>query len=454
MKYPANESATLEFKKDLPKNDQLIKTAIGFCNQKGGEIIIGVDDTGTIVGLPEEKISHILEYLDQSIYEASMPTIIPRIYSQRFGNKTVVIVKVSEGMNKPYFVKSDGVEKGTYIRLGRSTMPAKSDTIEELKLQSLPRSFSYDSMPVYHASLDELDLDKFREFLAARRHAPQGPVTIQEALRSYQLVTDEHGIAYPTVAGILLFGKDPQRFFPDAYIVCSEFAGIAGRHSLATTTCTGTLFDQYYKAYTFVTDKLSYAFTIKGARRKETLEVPEVALRETIVNALAHRNYHAKSPTKIAIYDNRIEIFSPGDFPGQITPDSLRAGMSIIRNYAITKVFHAIGYIEKLGSGINAIFESYEERGLEEPAIIEGENYVKCILPRPSSKKVSMQKDIDGDSARVLRLFKTSGQLSISDVIEQLHLNRTAAARKLAILVKKGLIKKTGKGRATRYFLK
>ncbi len=148
------------------------------------------------------------------------------------------------------------------------------------------------------------------------------------------------------------------------------------------------------------------------------LEIPEVAIREAIVNAIIHRNYHISAPAKVSLYDNRIEIFSPGDFPGQLTQDILRCGISYIRNYAITKVFHEIGYIEKLGSGLNAIFESYEERGLEEPSVVEGPNFVKCILPRPSARGKASPESIDEDLQRIIRLFKTSGELSISDVIE------------------------------------
>lgn len=454
MKYPCQESATIEFKRELPKNDQIIKTVVGFCNQKGGEIILGVDNDGTIFGVPEEKVSQLLEYLDKSIYDATAPAIVPRIFSQRFGEKLVVIIKVSEGMNKPYYIKAEGIKKGTYIRLGRTTSLAKPETIEELKWQSRPRSLSYDSMPVYDATMDDMDVEKFRDFLTLRRHAPKGPINIEELLRSYFLITDERGYTYPTVAGIMLFGRDPQRFLPEAFIICSEYSGTSGRNVLATVNCMGSLFEQYFKAYKFVTDRLTHSFTIEGPRRKEILEVPEVAIREAIVNAVIHRNYHISAPSKVSLYDNRIEIFSPGDFPGQLTPDTLRCGISYIRNYAITKVFHEIGYIEKLGSGLNALFESYEERGLEEPSVAEGINFVKATLPRPSAKRSSTKEAMDEDLQRIIRLFKTAAELSIGDVIENAHINRASAGRRIALLVEKGILRKIGKGKGTRYALK
>ena len=139
MKYPKQESSTIEFKQELPKNEQIIKTVIGFCNQKGGKLIVGVKNDGTITGLDEEKIQTVLEFLDKAIFEASSPPIIPKIYAQNIGKKTILIIEVSSGMNKPYFIKSKGLEKGTYVRLGRSTLRATSDMIEEkLKKANLP----------------------------------------------------------------------------------------------------------------------------------------------------------------------------------------------------------------------------------------------------------------------------------------------------------------------------
>ena len=104
--------------------------------------------------------------------------------------------------------------------------------------------------------------------------------------------------------------------------------------------------------------------------------------REALLNAIVHRNYHIKAPIKIAIYENRVEIFSPGQFPGPLDPKNLKTGITYLRNPAICKILRESGYVEKLGSGLITIFESYEKRNLEDPIVIEGENYIKCILPR------------------------------------------------------------------------
>ena len=108
MKYPGAESSTLEFKRTLPENDQIIKTIIGFCNRDGGRLIVGVQPDGTITGVPEEEIQKVMEYANKSIFEASSPPIIAGFHSQRIGDKTLLIIEVSSGMNKPYYRKSEG----------------------------------------------------------------------------------------------------------------------------------------------------------------------------------------------------------------------------------------------------------------------------------------------------------------------------------------------------------
>lgn len=450
MKYPDLESSTLEFKRELPKNDQIIKTIIGFCNQSGGKLIIGVDDTGDIVGISDEAIQNTLEYLEKSIYDASYPHIIVRVYAQLIGEKTILIIQVSEGMNKPYYVKSEGIEKGTYIRLGRSTVRATPDIIDELQWQSRGRSF--DQMPVYQARMSDIDLDEFKYFLTTKKIAVKkiNKDALSAALKSYHLAVDEQIQVYPTVAGILLFGKEPQYFFSEAFIICSHFAGISGREVIATRDCMGVLTEQFQNAYDFIMSRLNKSFTIDSLKRKEKLEIPPSAIREVIMNAVIHRNYHIQGPTKIAIYQDRIEIFSPGGFVGPIHTDNLRMGLTYIRNTAIVKVLREMGYIEKLGSGFKTLFDEYERAGLPKPKVIEGENYIKCILPRPTPEHEMTRKLPELDQ-KILNLFETATQLSIRDVLDQLRIPRSTVGRMLADLVKKGLLKKMGKGKNVRY---
>jgi len=387
-----------------------------------------------------------MEYETKSIFESSSPPIIPAIYSQRIGDKILLVIDVSSGMNKPYYRKSEGLEKGTYVRLGRSTVRATADMIEELKWQSRGRSF--DMMPVYHAKEEDLDHKKILTFINTRKRA-KIKIINHEILSSYHLIAEEHSAWYPTVGGILLFGKNPQRFFTEAMIICSHFSGKRGREAISSIDCVGTLSEQFNTAYNFITGRLGRSFSIRGPKRHEQLEIPEEAIREILLNALVHRNYHINAPTKIAIYDNRIEIFSPGVFPGPLDTRNLKMGLTYIRNLAICKVFRELGFIEKLGSGFITLFESYEKRKLHPPEVIEGENFIKCILPRPSfSSKPYKAED---ETQKILALFEITDEIAIADVMKTLGIPRSTAGRKLDELIKKEVLQKKGRGRATRY---
>lgn len=447
FRHPESESALLEFKREIPKNEQIIKTVIGFCNQKGGRLIIGVDNDRSIVGLPEDQINKLLESLDHSIYESCYPPIIPLVSTQLFGDKTVLVIAVSSGMSKPYFKKSEGIEKGTYIRIGRSTVRATSAMIEELKWQS--HRIDFEKLPVYNASLDSLDKQLIQNFLDNRRNQASTKVT-QDVLRSYSLVVEEHSELFPTYAGLLNFGKSPQFFLSEAMVIVSHFRGIEGRDAIASIDCEGTLLNQFQQAHHFVLSRLSKSFSITGVVRDEKLEIPEVAFREALINLLVHRNYHIKAPSKISIYDDRLELFSPGDFSGPIEQDQLLKGLTYLRNPAICKIFREMGLVEKMGTGFINIFKSYEAwGGLAKPQIIEGANFIKCILPRGSSQSASAI--VQNEEESILALFYFQNEITAQDVVNKFLVSRATAQRWLNGLIEKQLIERIGKTRNVRY---
>lgn len=448
MKYPGKESSVLELKKEVPKKDQIVKTVVGFCNQSGGKLVLGVDDRGTVVGIDASEIEKLLEFLDKMIYEATSPPIIPLISAERYGTKTLLVIKIPNGMNKPYFRKSEGLERGTYIRLGRSNLRATADMIEELRWNSRGRAF--DLMPITYAKMEDLDTTKIKNFLDSRKEEKKAELT-QELMKSYFLCVEEYSFLHPTHGGILLFGKNPQFYISEAFIICTHFEGIEGRKALATKDCVGTLFDQFEEAYNWVLSRLNRSFEIKGPRRSEKFEIPTEAFREILLNAIIHRNYHINGPTKIAIYDNRIEIFSPGVFPGPIDLENLNLGITYIRNLCLTKIFREYGYIEKLGTGFLTLFRSYEKYNLPKPQVIEGENFVKCILPRPVAYKTTTVPHKSNDCEKILKLFDTTEEIAISDVIDNLQFSRSTAGRYLAKLVQENKIEKIGQKKSVKY---
>jgi len=442
MRYPEDESSTVEWKRELPQNEQIVKTVIAFCNHNGGKVVVGVADSGEIVGVPVGEIQKAMEFLDQAIYDAAHPTIIPRIYAQRFGEQSVLIIEVSSGMSKPYFRKSEGLDGGTFIRLGRSTMRATPDIIEELRWQS--NGINFETLPNYRGTKEDIDLEAVQYFLDHRKNQAHAECN-ESILRAYSLLVLEHSKCYATNAALLLFGKKPQFFLTEAMIICTHFQGIAGREAIASVDCDGTLFNQFKQAYSFITSRLYKSFKIRGPKREERLEIPEVAIREALLNAIIHRNYHIKGPTKVSIYDNRVEIFNPGSFVGPFDPNNLKTGITCLRNPIICKVFREAGYVEKLGTGLIAIFDSYEERNLAHPYILEGENFVKIVLPREALTKV--KKD------ELNRLFASFSEISLNDIQKILRVSRATATRKINRWIKEGKVERIGQTRSIRFRL-
>lgn len=448
MLYPEKESAILELKREIPTKQQIIKTIIGFCNLYGGRLILGVNDHREIIGIPEETIDQLIESLHRSIYESCTPLIIPNIHTQRIDDKMILLIDVSSGMTKPYYLTTEGINNGTYWRIGTQTVKATPEMIQDLQWQT--RGRAPDEMPIHHASLENLNTESIHKFLDNRIQKAK-EYSYDELLYHYFLLIKEHNRIYPTTGGILLFGKNPQDYLSEAFIICSHFKGISGREALATRDITGSLFAQYEKTLAFILSQLNRSFIIKGAGpRIEKLEIPEEALREVLLNAIIHRNYQIPAPIKVAIYDDRIEIFSPGNFPGPLLPHQLEMGLTFIRNKVIARIFRETGYIEKLGSGFLTLFQSYRKRGLTPPLIIEGHGFVKCILSRPSPNQSEPNSDIDHHEM-LMRLFYTGDEICISDVMMHLKISRSTAYRLLSKLTKNGKLQRIGKGAAARY---
>lgn len=443
MKYSGWESSKLEFKLILPSSAKIIRTVIGFCNAKGGKLVIGVKDDGTIEGIPEDEAHEAMEWLDHAIYEACIPPILPLVYQQRIDGKVLLIIEVSSGTNKPYYQKSLGLAEGTFVRLGRSVVKADANIIEELKWQS--RGISYDQLPLYHSTVEDLDRDKIQYFLDHRRNGVSSPIT-EEIMKSYEIIKREHTTDYATVAGMLLFGKSPQQFLSEAYILCCHFSELKDREAIASRTCKGTLFEQFNEAFEFIMERMNKSFKIEKKTREEHWEIPPIAIREVLMNAILHRNYHINASIKVSIFSDRIEFFSPGGFPGPLDTTELESGITYVRNTSIAKILWEAKYIEKMGSGFITLFKSYRKEGLLAPEIIEGTNFVKCILPRIHSD--TDQEDIEGT---ILSLFKVSEEISKADIIRQLRIPRTTAGRVLNQLIEKGKLTRHGKGPVTKY---
>lgn len=408
---------------------------------------MGIHDDGNVIGISEEDIQESLEFLNKQIYESCSPPIIPQIYTLIHKGKHLLIIEVSGGMNKPYFISKKGMDNGTYVRIGRSTMKASPEMLQELQWQS--RGLSYDTLPCYPSSLEDLDSERLAVFL--KYFETDDQKQSERILRSHSLLVQEHGKNYLTHAASLLFGVAPQSYHPEAFIIATRFKGTEGREALDARDFMGSLTSQIQSALSFIIGHIGVRYSIKGSQREEWPTIPEIAIREAVTNAVVHRNYHMPSPIKIAVYENRVEIFSPGGFPLPISERDFPMGISHIRNTLIAKIMRQMGYVEKLGSGLMTIVDSCLREGLVRPAIIDGGSFTKVILYKTEGDSPIVKTDLDKVSNEILQQIEIHEERSAREIIQVLGMAKTTVIRKLNLLCDLGLIQKTGKARSVRY---
>jgi len=441
------ESSTLEFKEDIPQNDQIVQTVIAFSNTHGGKLLIGVNNHGKIVGLNEKKVGSLMERLSQIIHDSIHPTLMPDIHLERINQLPIIVIDIAPGIHRPYYKKSLGNMNGVYIRIGPRTIKASIEQIHELQWKS--KGYSFDQTPEYKGTMEDLDNKKVKSFLSSRiYHSKKSIKLTSELLKLYFLSFQEGDRTYPTKAAILLFGTNTNLIYPDNIILCTRFVGNSGRNAKDTMDCSGDLFSQFELAYDFILSHLQKGHIIGDKKRKAHYDIPIMAIREILINAIVHRDYSMNSPIKIAIYDDRIEFFSPGQIPGPIHIDDLKNGLTYIRNTAISKCFREAGLIEKLGTGIPTTFELYEKENLNDPQFISNGPYVKVILPR--TKKTSTQT-FNGWEEQLEILIDANPEITVKMVIEKLQCSRITASRLLKKLVTKKRLRSFGKGPATKY---
>jgi ATP-dependent DNA helicase RecG len=435
------ESNRLEFKEKITNSRQVLKTVVAFANLHGGRLMIGVKDNGEIKGV-ESDPQDLMEQLSQMIYTGCTPALIPRFYIESHQDRQIVVCEVSSSGHKPYRVK--GEENGVYVRVGNTSFRATQDIVEELHWQTQGRSF--DSMPNYGILISELEEKNILSVLQ-RKRIPEASSIPEGIYQSMRLHHEENGSLFPTHAAVLLFHPQPQDFFSEAMTICSVFRGTSGREVLKTQDMEGSLFDQLEQVYEFILKNLSHTLRVgEELKNIRTHEIPPLAIREALVNAYVHRNYHILSPIKVAIYDDRVEIFSPGEFPGPIDPNHIDMGVTYIRNPAIARWFRESGEMEKLGSGLSTIFKEYEDAGLSKPTLREIQRNVKIILPRIPTVGLN-------DEDKILGYIQSYGPSGASSIHEQLmHVSKATLGRKLKKMVESGLLVTRGQGKALKYY--
>ena len=375
------ESEKTEFKENA-KTNTYIKTVVAFANGNGGKIVFGVKDNREIVGVENEF--EVMDGIINAISDNCYPMIVPDISLHTLENKTVILVEIEGGKKKPYYLKSKGMQKGTYIRSGATTRIIEEDyVLKELVLEGENKYF--DQQVCHGESVSDEEIEKFCEWLEklARKNS-ENDTEIRKITRntllSWKVLEEKNGRIFPTNAYILLSGKE--NWEVSRKIQCGVFKGETRSIFVDKKEFEGSIIMQLEKAYQYVLEKINLGSDIVGIYRVDKYEIPPKSIREVIANAVIHRSYLEPNDIQIALYDNRLEITSPGMLLSGVNVKRMKEGYSKLRNRAIASVFAYVNIIEKWGSGIPRIMNEIREYGLQEPEFMIFENDFRVNIYR------------------------------------------------------------------------
>lgn len=367
------ESKNVEFKIMLPDDSKkYMKTVVAYANTSGGKIIIGVDDvTRNIVGVEPSSVFGIMDKIANAVSDMCAPQIVPDVTFQTIEGKCIVQIEIYPGQNRPYYIRSMGKENGTYIRVAGTSRPVDEAMLRDLEYQGAGKSYDeivnveidYDEeqalnlcndIRVHIAESSELPINKVRE------------ITVTN-LENWGILKKSGENYLPTNAFILCTSN----VFRFAKIQCALFKGVDRAVFIDRREFGGPIYNQIEEAYQFVLKHINLGATIDGIVRKDKYELPPESIREAIINSVCHRCYLDHSCVQIAIYDNRVEITSPGMLYGGLTVEQAISGRSKIRNVCIAEVFSRMGIIEQWGTGLQRMIRGCREYGVREPEFID-----------------------------------------------------------------------------------
>ncbi|MGG7074070.1 putative DNA binding domain-containing protein [Campylobacter sp. 9BO] len=449
------ESKTLEFKVALPSNDTIAKTAIAFANTSGGKLIIGIDDDKNIIGIGDVDIFALQDKIASVIFDSCSPNILPEIYTLNIDGKLLLVIEIFRGNLLPYYLKSIGKNDGTYIRVGATNRKADSQNITELERQR--NNVSFDEEVAYNVDFSTLNISPLVEVFSKK-----GKVLDKEKLTNLKLIKQEHGNTYASNALLILLG-----YFQNCLVKCAKFKGTTMEVFIDKKEYSGDIFSILENTQNFILNHINLNASINGLYRDEIYEIPQVALREALINALIHRDYaNMGRDVKVGIYDDIVNIVSPGGLPNSITQTDILSGRSEARNKVIANVFKELGLIEQWGSGINRLKSLCKNSGLKEPLVSEKGDFVDVEFYRPINLATTEKSDYDRlrpittdydrletDEVKILKYLQENQSISKKQAMQLTGYAQTKIKQKLNKLLEKGLITRLGSGRSTYYVL-
>jgi len=343
------ENLHTDFKERLDSADELAKDLVCFANTDGGQLIIGVAKDQRVVGVSDpDAVNRLVDNVAFNNCEPPVSVVQEVLYDD---GKKVVVINIPKGDQRPY-----RTNRGVYYI--RTTSGCRQASREELlRLFQATESLYYDETPLPRLTLADLDLDAFDRYLETTGQ-PELMVDRKRLLKNWGLLSGDH----PTIAGIVLFGRDPQRHLPFAQINAARFPGTdSSTEPSDRKDLTGRLLDVIDQAERFLYLHLPIPHKIRGFEPEPRPELPKEALREAIVNAVAHRDYTVRGPVRLFILDDRVEVHTPGRAPNTVDEEAMRAGVHVVRNPRIYARLSDAGLVTRAGTGVRRIIRLVRE---------------------------------------------------------------------------------------------
>lgn len=349
------EDSRHQFKRDFTNAEQLGAEMAAFANTAGGQLFVGVEDDGSFVGLSNEDIRRLNQLVANAATNNVRSPLDPITEIIAVAGTLVLVVTISSGLNKPYF-DNKGI-----VWVKRGSDKRRIDSREELKRIFQRNDSVYaDEIPVSGSSVADVETGHFTTFYERLfdETLVSDDLSIVRVMQNLNLLRD----GQLNLAGLLLFGKNPQQFKPVFVIKAVSFFGNEreGSSYRDTAEITGTVGQLYAQAQQFFKRNLHAIQGSQGFNSLGQLEIPITTLEELLVNALLHRDYFISAPIRLFIFDNRVEIISPGKLPNHLTIANIQHGASIIRNPILTS-FATRGELpyRGIGSGIMRALKAY-----------------------------------------------------------------------------------------------
>nr|VFJ58634.1 MAG: ATP-dependent DNA helicase RecG [Candidatus Kentron sp. FM]VFJ59587.1 MAG: ATP-dependent DNA helicase RecG [Candidatus Kentron sp. FM]VFK12852.1 MAG: ATP-dependent DNA helicase RecG [Candidatus Kentron sp. FM] len=357
------ENNRLEFKSAQARPEAIAREIVAFANTLGGTLLLGVADDGAIMGVESEGVTgrHVEERLANILRHNIVPALGVEVSPVEMAGKTLLAIAVPKGRDKPY----QTIDGKYWIRAGSTNRMATKEELSRLFQQA--GLVHFDISPVVDTGVKDLDLDAIGNYY--RTYYDIDFAALEEAERlnildNADILIEHEGERTVSVGGMLLFGRQPQRRLPQSAVSFALFRGdMLTDELLDKKELTGTLPTLIDNTVALIKLFIPVASSTEGTRRVETVPIPGKVLREAVVNALAHRDYsigHRK--TMVQLFDNRLEITSPGGLPNTLTVDKIRHGNSAPRNIFLVKYLDNLRYFDGLGRGIPMMCKAMGER--------------------------------------------------------------------------------------------